>query len=220
MKLYIARHGQTELNKKHVLQGNTDSPLTDIGVEGAERLRDALRDIDFDLVLTSTLGRAIRTTEIILDGRQEEIIQTPAVGEMTFGVWQGKTKEEICTSAEEEERYINYFRHPEKYIPVEGGESYQQILDRSAGFLSEMLKYAEANPDANVLLVSHGAFIKAFMAVIKGVAIEDYWMEPTITNCSLTIIEIKGGRCQIALEGDTEHLGSAKIPMVQSGYLK
>ena len=220
MKLYIARHGQTELNQKKVLQGNIDSPLTERGVQGAEQLRDALKEVEIDLVITSTLGRAVRTTEIIVEGRNQEIVKSATIGEMTFGAWQGKTQAEICVTKEEEERYTNYFRHPEKYVPVEGGESYQSMMQRAEEFLQEMAAYEKEHQSANVLLVSHGAFIKALLTVIKGHDIKDYWAEPAVVNCSLSIVEIKNGGYNILVESDIDHLGEERVPVAYSGYLK
>lgn len=220
MKLYIVRHGQTELNVIHVLQGNLDSKLTEKGIQGAEKIGEALAETEFDVVITSTLSRAVKTTEIILRGRGQEFIQTPEVGEMTFGEWQGKTQEEISKTKEDAENYINYFKHPEKYVPVDNGEDFSSLLNRAKKVLEQIKAYGEDHKDAKVLLVSHGAFIKAIMSTVKNLELKDFWSEPYITNCSLTIIEIEGDAYNILLEADTSHLGEHVVPMPASGYVK
>ncbi|CAG7614148.1 phosphoglycerate mutase GpmB [Paenibacillus solanacearum] len=48
--LYFVRHGQTEWNTQHRMQGRKDSPLTPLGVRQAEQLGEALRDVCFDIV--------------------------------------------------------------------------------------------------------------------------------------------------------------------------
>lgn len=220
MKLYIVRHGQTELNLKHILQGNLDSPLTEKGIIGAEKIREELKNIEFDKVITSNLNRAIKTAEIILAEREDQFIQDADVGEMAFGVWQGKSQEEISTSKETGENYINYFKYPDKYIPPKGAESYEHLIQRAQHFLEGMKTYARKNPKANVLLVSHGAFIKAILGVIHQASIKDFWGEPYVTNCSITMIDISGGEYTILKEADVSHLGEHKIMMSASGYVK
>jgi uncharacterized phosphatase len=62
--IYVIRHGQTDLNKERRMQGRLGFPLNEIGIEQAERLRDELRDIKFDIVYSSPQERAIQTAEI------------------------------------------------------------------------------------------------------------------------------------------------------------
>ena len=121
MRLYVVRHGETLWNKNHILQGQLDSPLTEKGIGGARKIKVAMKDIKFTKVYTSQQDRAIVTTEIILQDRQNKdyTIDTN-ITEMSYGTWQGKTMEEICKDPESEEMYINYFKYPEKYVPVSG----------------------------------------------------------------------------------------------------
>ena len=63
--IYVVRHGQTDWNIEHRIQGHQDIPLNDKGVEEANFLKDELSDIDFDLVFSSPLKRAYKTAEII-----------------------------------------------------------------------------------------------------------------------------------------------------------
>jgi broad specificity phosphatase PhoE len=58
------RHGETEWSKAQRHTGRTDVPLTENGVRQAEVLGGRLRDVHFDLVLTSPLSRAMRTAEV------------------------------------------------------------------------------------------------------------------------------------------------------------
>lgn len=220
MELYIIRHGQTELNLRHVLQGRLDSPLTETGRLGAQKIAEALKDTPFDRVYTSNLNRAIATTEIILAGRDEEIIQDSRVGEMSFGPWQGKTQDEICTTKEIEENYIAYFKHPERYQPPEDGEGFESLLDRARSFLDTLEEYRKAEQAERVLLVSHGAMIKAIIAVIQNRSIADFWEPPYVTNCSLTIVEFTDEGIFIRTEATTDHLGEHTVPMTETGYLK
>ena len=65
MKIWIARHGQTDLNKRKMMQGLTDCPLNERGLEQARQSRRNIGDIHFDAVYASPLKRAQQTAAII-----------------------------------------------------------------------------------------------------------------------------------------------------------
>lgn len=58
MYIYIIRHGETEWNKKGLVQGKTDIPLNEIGIKQAERTSFLFNDQSFDALITSPLKRA------------------------------------------------------------------------------------------------------------------------------------------------------------------
>ena len=64
--LYIMRHGKTDWNAAHRLQGRTDVPLSDEGRRMAEAARAEYRDVSIDLCYTSPLLRAKETAEIVI----------------------------------------------------------------------------------------------------------------------------------------------------------
>ncbi len=220
MRLYIVRHAETELNKKRILQGNSDSPLTEEGIAGAEKVAAALRNIDFDLVISSDLGRAVHTAEIIVQGQDKEIIQNPMVSEMCFGAWQGKMQEEICTDEQVAQNYASYFKAPEKYVPIRGAERFDQLLHRARIFLDEMVFCAEMHPKVKVLLVTHGAFIKALMLLVKDLDISRFWDPPFTTNLSLTVLNFDEYTIKIEKEADQSYLGEAAEIKSAAAYLK
>ena len=67
MRIWIARHGQTELNRKKLMQGRTDAPLNEKGIAQAKQSRKNIGDVHFDAVYASPLQRAILTGSIIGD---------------------------------------------------------------------------------------------------------------------------------------------------------
>ena len=64
--LYIMRHGKTEWNELHKLQGRTDIPLNEEGRKMAEQAREKYKDVSFDICYCSPLIRARETAEIVL----------------------------------------------------------------------------------------------------------------------------------------------------------
>ena len=74
MKLYIIRHGETSWNKQKKLQGQRDIMLNDAGIRLAELTGEGMKDIDFDLVISSPLIRAKQTAELVMAGRHLPMI--------------------------------------------------------------------------------------------------------------------------------------------------
>ena len=70
MKLYFVRHGKTEWNLEGRLQGaKGDSPLLKESIEQVRELGHYLSDTHFDLVFSSDLPRAKKTTELIMESQ-------------------------------------------------------------------------------------------------------------------------------------------------------
>ena len=95
MKLYIIRHGETKLNALGRLQGWTDEPLNQNGKDLAIITGEALKEIPFDLVITSPLKRARETGELTIAaseknfGRKIPIIEDRRIMEFNWGCWEG-----------------------------------------------------------------------------------------------------------------------------------
>ena len=85
MKIYVTRHGQTDYNKKELMQGRIDIPLNETGMEQARATKAKLGDIKFDAVYASPLTRAIQTASIIGDIDPSDIIKDDRIIEADFG---------------------------------------------------------------------------------------------------------------------------------------
>lgn len=193
MILYMIRHGETEWNVKRKLQGMTDIPLNENGRRVAELTREGLQDVKFDVAFTSPLLRAKETAEIILEGKDVEIIVDERIQEVGFGAFEG-------TDAKEFEEGIKlFFTRPECYIATNGAESYESLLEREKSFLDELYgnpKYA----DSTILVTTHGAALNGLLCVIKGKEIADFWKCGLHKNCGMTIAEVKDGKTEFLQE--------------------
>ena len=89
MKIYMIRHGETDWNKARKLQGQIDIQLNEFGKSLAVDTEPALRDIPFDVVITSPLSRAKHTAELVLAGREIPMIEDERIMEMGFGEYEG-----------------------------------------------------------------------------------------------------------------------------------
>ena len=90
--IYIVRHGQTDYNINGRYGGRLDIPLNDKVIEEAYELKEKLKDIDFDIVYSSPLKRAVQTANIITD---KELILDDRIIERNNGLLEGKLKSEV-----------------------------------------------------------------------------------------------------------------------------
>lgn len=136
--IYFVRHGQTDWNAEHRIQGHIDIPINATGREQAARngtvLKDLLPDPDrFDFV-SSPLVRAAETMRIV----RREMGLDPSdyrtdlrLREIHFGDWQGRISEEIIEAFPEDQKRREEDRWNFLY-PGEGAESFA-IFSRRVG---------------------------------------------------------------------------------------
>lgn len=177
--LYIMRHGKTDWNVIHKLQGRTDIPLNDEGRKMAEIAGKEYRNVNFDLCYCSPLIRARETAEIVLQGRNIPILYDDRLKEMGFGIYEG-----IENSFQIPDCPVNVlFQNPSQYVAVEGGESFEELFARTGSFLKEVITPAlEENKD--ILIVGHGAMNSSIVCQVKGIPLDRFW-ETGIENCRL-----------------------------------
>lgn len=178
--LYIIRHGLTDWNDRHKLQGHTDIPLNDEGRRMAEKAREEYWHIALDQCWCSPLTRARETAEILLRGRDIPIFYDDRLREMSFGDYEG-----IENSFSIPGCPVNViFQAPEKYRKSVGGaETFDQLFERTGSFLREVIDPLMAQ-GKDVLIVGHGAMNLSIVSRIKGLPIEAFWTT-RIDNCRM-----------------------------------
>src|SRR2546422_1604679 len=88
LRIYLARHGQTEWNALHRIQGWTDVPLNDTGRRQAQELAVRLQGVHLDVIYSSALRRSRETAEIVAGGRPVESLEV--LNEQSLGGFEGK----------------------------------------------------------------------------------------------------------------------------------
>lgn len=72
VRVYIVRHGETDDNRRGIIQGHLDTPLNAAGVRQARLAADALADVPFDAAYTSDLSRARKVRTLVsVRGRRQ-----------------------------------------------------------------------------------------------------------------------------------------------------
>lgn len=147
MKVYIVRHGEVPHNA--LKQYNAaDEDLNELGIKQAEELRDKIKDMKFDVIISSPLIRAKHTADII-NMNNNKIIFDDRLKERNCGDLSGKPLE--VTNREE---YWNYNTN----LQYGTSENIKLFFERVYNFLDE-LKTKEYK---NVLIVGHSGVSKAF----------------------------------------------------------
>lgn len=190
MKIYFIRHGETNWNKEGKLQGRTNIPLNENGRHVARLTRDALRNVKFDAAFTSPLIRAKETAEILLEGRDIEILDEKRIIEIDFGKYEATMKNEA------DENIQNFFKEPGKYRAEGGAESLEELFQRGADFLEELF-HNEKYQDSTILVSTHGAALNGILCGLKGYSTADLWKDGLHRNCGISIVEVKDGKPEI-----------------------
>jgi probable phosphoglycerate mutase len=155
LRLALMRHGITEWNEAHRIQGRTNVPLSPAGRAALDRLRPpgALAGAAW---MASPLSRAVETAER-LGARAVTLV--PSLIEMAWGDWEGETLDALRARlgplmAAEEARGVDF--HPP------GGESPRIVAARLAGWLADL---ARAPPAPIVAAVTHRGVLRAAMVL-------------------------------------------------------
>ena len=206
MRLYVIRHGVTAWNKAKRMQGQTDIPLAEEGIELAFKTGEGMADVPIDLVISSPLGRAVETARCVLKGRclsQEKrdgeisassdipILTDERIQEISFGEWEGEC---ILDSKKLPEGYMDLFFHDPLQIPKPpGGETFLQVRERTGAFLQE-LSAREDYAEKNILISTHGAAGRCLLSHFFEDGAENIWRSGVPANCSVSIVEIRDGK--------------------------
>ena len=165
----IVRHGQTDWNLEHRIQGSTDIPLNATGVAQAEHTREALREDEFDAIASSHLQRAEHTAATINASHGKAHHVDERLAERSFASVEGWTVEQVKAA----------FTSFDAIVDV---ESWHEVSQRMFEALNDL---ADAYPEGRVLVVAHGSSIRAVLAAIQEVSPREV---PSMLNCSITEI--------------------------------
>ena len=182
MKIWVTRHGQTNLNKKKLMQGLVDEPLNEVGIAQAKEARASIGDVTFDAVYASPLDRAITTASIIGNLPKSEVIIDKRIIEADFG------KYERCHYYKMGPHMTMFWALPEVIPAPKTVETIDSMVKRSSEFLREL----EKKDYENVLVACHGGIIRALCGYLEDQKNGIKW-RPKPHNCEIRIYESVNG---------------------------
>jgi len=146
MKIYVIRHGQTELNVKGLINGQIGDALTPEGVKQAETAAKSLPKTIKHLYV-SPLNRAKQTAEILNAELNVPVTFHDELKEVNFGELQGTPYLD-----EYKQRHMSLDYDWGKY----GGENVEQVKTRVLKVLKQI---KEESGDGEALIVAHGGIV-------------------------------------------------------------
>lgn len=156
--IYLIRHGETDFNKKGIVQGSgVDSNLNDFGKRQAQAFFEMYKDIPFDKIYTSTLKRTIQSIEPFLDlGLRHE--QHSGLNEISWGIHEGQK-----VSKEDHKFYLEMlekWKNGDPTAKIEGGESPLDVQKRQKEILDLILFRKD---EAKILVAMHGRAMRILL---------------------------------------------------------
>jgi len=198
-KLYIIRHGETEPNRNHIIQGSgLDAPLNETGIRQAADFFMAYRHIDFDAVYTSAL---IRTWQSVDGFLKKGIPHFPVknLNEISWGVKDGTridpSEQKIYNAMLSDWNAGLLDRSFEK------GESPNVVAARMKLAMNDLME-----TDFNTILMCiHGRALRILLCILmkKNLAEMESFLH---SNLCLYILSFDGQNWTIELENDTHHI--------------
>ena len=169
MKIYIVRHGQTNHNLKKIYS-NEDEDLNLNGINQAKTLKEQIKKINYDIIISSPLIRAKHTANII-NVKNTDILIDERLTERNPGSLNG-----ISLSATNREEYWNYYTK----INYGTAESIENFFNRVFDFLNEL-----KNKDYDtVLIVAHSGVSKVFSGYFEGIQ-NGKFLNRGLKNCEI-----------------------------------
>ncbi|MEF2244625.1 histidine phosphatase family protein [Paenibacillus sp. IITD108] len=197
--VYIVRHGQTEWNIEHRLQGHQDSPLTELGVNQAKWLGDSLENAVIDVIYSSSSQRTMKTADLIRNHRDIPIYKSDELKEINLGIWEGRKQEEVKLSHPQQ---FDYFWNDPELFRVERSETFLQVANRAVHKLNEIIAQ---HTGKHILIVTHTVVVKVLMAFFEDRPMKQLWELPYIHPTCLSKIVIEEDKAEIVLHGDISH---------------
>ena len=177
MKIYVVRHGITELNKKRILNAQIDEPLSPEGIEQA-KVAVLLIPKSIIQIYVSPMLRAQQTAQIINSQLHRPLLIQNALTEIHMGSLAGHSWDQMEAGTELKKKHrsmqFDYRQH--------GGESVGQVKKRVLNFLSQI---NGKHKDYEGLIVAHGGIIRLLYLLENDAPLVD-----EIEHISLNIFDL------------------------------
>jgi probable phosphoglycerate mutase len=208
--LLLIRHGETAWNAEHRIQGRLDVPLSATGVWQSGRLAQRLAGEAIDAVVCSDLARAWMTGAPLADARGLTMVAEPRLRERVFGIFEGKTLDEIAAEHPDE---LAAWRARDVHWRVPDGESGAEFIARVLEAVHEIVV---AYAGRTVAVVTHGGVLDVVYRNARALA----WDAPRdhlMLNASINRLRALAPplRLQIVDWADVGHLEQARDELAE-----
>lgn len=203
-QIYLIRHGQTDYNKKGIVQGSgIDSDLNEEGIHQALQFFRAYFHVPFGKIYTSELKRTIQTVAPFMMKPMINQERLPGLNEISWGVVEGKIMSDFHGTLFDS--VLNDWRNGMLDSRVDGGESPNQMKKRQLDALQYIMDDNKLL-DLPSLICTHGRAMRSMLCVLTGKCLSE--MDDFVhSNLSLYILEgSEIGKFDIITFNSLEHL--------------
>lgn len=199
-RVFLIRHGATELSAEDRFAGAVDVLLSDAGRDQARRLGARLAHEKIGAAFASPMQRTMETARLVVEPHRIEVTPVDGIREIAHGRWEGMKRDEVERQFPEE--YNRYEHDPFSFSPA-GGESGLQVTARA---LPALLKIVEDHCDQCIVIVSHKATIRLLLSSLLGFDPRKYRDRLDQSPCALNILDFKDlAHARLTLFNDTSH---------------
>jgi broad specificity phosphatase PhoE len=216
-RVFLIRHGATELTAEDRFAGAVDVHLSDAGREQARLLGLRLASEKVAAVYASPMIRTVVTAQQIAAPAGLEVETVDALREIAHGRWEGRTRAEV--EREFGEEYAKWEEDPYTFAPT-GGES---GLDVTARALPALLQLVERHANQQFAVVSHKATIRLLLSSLLGFDPRRYRDRLDQSPAALNVLDFKDvAHARLTLFNDVSHYaeeGTCAVPEVPKARL-
>lgn len=200
IRLFVSRHGETEYNRKGLLQGRgIDAPLNETGKRQAEQLAGYLKNYKADMIVSSSMKRAEETALFYCNGTPKKLIKCSALDEMDFGNYEGVLYEEAANDLKQLDRS---WRKGEVELPIPGGESPSLVFQRANEEVQQLLKKLKTG---TLMVFVHGRLIRILLSEWLGFGLKNMH-KIEHQNGAVNKLIFENGRFEPVYLNKTDHL--------------
>lgn len=197
------RHGETQWNREHRFQGQSNPPLNDTGRRQAERLAERLAPTGPGLLYSSDLLRAQQTAEPLARAWGVGLETLAGLREQHFGELEGWTVPRV--QREQPALWAQWLAQDADYALPGGAESQR---DFSARVLDAVAWLAQRHPEATLTVVTHGGVLDMLWRAAQGLPLHGL-RQCEIPNTGLNRLRWTAGRLEVLTWADASHLDDA-----------
>jgi alpha-ribazole phosphatase len=203
MRLILVRHGETTFNAQRRFTGQSDVPLSPLGMQQAAALATCLATEHLDVIVASDLERTQVTAKAIARYHRLPVLEDINLREMALGQWEGYTYDEVL--AKDANLVAQWRADPDAFAPP-GGETVAQLRERCT---MSLRRWQTQYSEAVVLWVTHGGFIGVLLCHVLDIDLRRRW-QFRHDNASISELYVSGERITIVRLNETAHIRSLR----------
>lgn len=179
MRLYVARHGETDWNFAGRYQGQLESSLTELGRRQAAALAGALADSGAARVIASPLRRCVDTARPVAERLHASVETDARLLEIAHGTWEGRLRDEIERT---DSQRMRAWRDAPHTVTFAGGESLADVDFRWRAFAESL------HGQRDVVVVTHDVLVRLAILAATNRPASQLW-QPRVRNCGYAVFE-------------------------------